>query len=543
MAKKKTCPTPLCFSLTEEMLVTLKGAMKMEAEMKGLRGKVAAFKKDMEGNGLEPLDVSGFISGGGLLEPFQDGIKRAIEAQDELAKKSTTQQGLKLPKVVQGETSVNLEKFNKSLDDISLKVGEALLPAVNSIVTALTPVVTSIAQLIADAPFLAEGLAAAAVAFTVVTVGVLGLVGVLGVLTSPLGAIAAGIAAVVAIIVIGARLITNNWSSISGFFSGLWSSISGSFHSGVDTVKQGWDDLGASARQIWDSMAAGWNSAATRIRGFWNSTTQASSAGWAAIQATFDGLSLRQKAADAWQSIQGLFSEVLAGLTARVSIQWEQLKSIFSRSPSALVQSTWQPLGDVFAALWDVLRAGAQSLKVDFQSLFDGNPVEAAIAKWDELKGYFSDLWASLTTNAQSMKTSFGELFNQSPLESIKQVWEPILGWFGEFWSKLQSIVGQVKDLVGGSFSGFFATITGNGTVASPGTSGLSSPLPQTSSTLIQQSAANNRTQLEGGLTVRFENAPAGLRTDQPQTNQPGLALSSRIGYRSLSMGGSNGLA
>jgi len=61
--------------------------------------------------------------------------------------------------------------------------------------------------------------------------------------------------------------------------------------------------------------------------------------------------------------------------------------------------------------------------------------------------------------------------------------------------------------------------------------------LTQNSSTLIQQTAANNRTQLEGGLTVRFENAPAGLRTDQPQTNQPGLSLNSRIGYRSLSLG------
>jgi hypothetical protein len=42
---------------------------------------------------------------------------------------------------------------------------------------------------------------------------------------------------------------------------------------------------------------------------------------------------------------------------------------------------------------------------------------------------------------------------------------------------------------------------------------------------------------------VRFENAPAGLRTDQPQTNQPALMLNSRIGYRSLSLGGSNELA
>jgi hypothetical protein len=67
--------------------------------------------------------------------------------------------------------------------------------------------------------------------------------------------------------------------------------------------------------------------------------------------------------------------------------------------------------------------------------------------------------------------------------------------------------------------------------------------LTQNSSALIQQSAANSRTQLEGGLTVRFENAPAGMRTDQPQTNQPALALNSRIGYRTLSLGGSNELA
>jgi hypothetical protein len=33
------------------------------------------------------------------------------------------------------------------------------------------------------------------------------------------------------------------------------------------------------------------------------------------------------------------------------------------------------------------------------------------------------------------------------------------------------------------------------------------------------------------------------MRTDQPQTNQPALALDSRIGYRTLSLGGSNELA
>ena len=110
-------------------------------------------------------------------------------------------------------------------------------------------------------------------------------------------------------------------------------------------------------------------------------------------------------------------------------------------------------------------------------------------------------------------------------------------------WTKLQGIFGQVKELLGGNFSGVFATLTGTSAAAPAGGAALSSTLPQTSSALIQQSAANNRTQLEGGLTVSFVNAPPGMRTDQPQSNQPGLALSSRIGYRSLSAGGSNELA
>jgi hypothetical protein len=129
-------------------------------------------------------------------------------------------------------------------------------------------------------------------------------------------------------------------------------------------------------------------------------------------------------------------------------------------------------------------------------------------------------------------------------------------------------VIAPIKELFDGGFAGLIAKVTGKvetfteaqrqtnaegkgelapaffGATPQAANGALQSgSLPQSSAALIQQSAINNRTQLEGGLTVRFENAPAGLRTDQPQSNQPGLALSSRIGYRSLSAGGSNELA
>ncbi|TDK57812.1 hypothetical protein [Pseudomonas moraviensis] len=620
MANTNLSLVPQNFPVTVNMLVVLKGAEKMDTEMRGLRGKVAAFKKSMEDSGLEPLDVAGFISEGGLLKPFQDGIKKAIEAQDALAKKVMANKGLKLPKVVQGETSANLAKFNEALDRISLNIGNALLPAVNGIVTAITPVITSIGQFVANNPYLVEGLAAAAVAFTVVTVSAMGMVAVLGILTSPIGLIAATIAAAVALIVIGARLITNNWGAISGFFSHSWQTIGDATRRGIDSVQKGWGEMvangklrfesmrasallkwqemradaiaGASAmaagaserlrafgafiKQTWDSarsavgaywdsaaattaaglqtlgarlytsplerLSALWDSADEAVTGYWSRSFAATQSGWESVKSTFDG-TLTAKMAGVWESARGAVADAVGSMQSVAASGWEQLKSMFSWSPTAMVESAWQPLAPVFSALWDVLQAGAQPLKNEFKNLFGSAPVEAVMAKWNGVTEYFSSLWTTLNTDAQSVKTTLGELFNQSPLESIKEKWQPVLGWFSDMWASLQEIFGQVKELLGGNFSGFFATITATSAAAPAGAPGLSSTLPQTSGALIQQSALNNRTQLEGGLTVSFENAPAGLRTHQPQTNQPGLALTSRIGYRSLSIGGSNELA
>ncbi len=665
MANTNLSLIPQTFPVTVNMLVVLKGAEKMEAEMKGLRGKVAAFKKSMEDSGLEPLDVAGFISEGGLLKPFQDGIKKAIEAQDALAKKARALKGLKVPKMVQGETSANLEKFNKALDNISLKIGQALLPAVNGIVTALTPVMTSIGQFVASNPYLVEGLAAAAVAFTVVTVGAMGLVAVLGILTSPIGLIAAGIAAAVAVIVIGARLITNNWASISGFFGGMWDYVAAAFkagvakigqaidsmgawiskkwgeiradfNAGVDSVGKYYDDLVADAqagiaklkarfdfspREVWNKALAKassvvsdffastmadaqaginklrakfdfsprevWNKALAKASGvvsdFFVSTMADAQAGIDKLRAKFDfspsevmskalaaassivsdffagavakasagvdALKARfnwspvQTIIGAWGSLNNVFGNLVDGVAGNAAAQWEQVKSIFTQSPVVMIESAWQPVAGVFSALWDVLRASMSALQDNLRNVFNVLPVESATAAWNGVTDYFSGLWTSLTTDAQVVKSIFGDLFSQSPLESIQQKWQPVLTWFSDMWTKLQGIFGQLNELLGGNFSDVFATLTGTGTSAPAGGAALNSTLPQSSSALIQQSAANNRTQLEGGLTVRFENAPTGLRTDQPQTNQPGLALSSRIGYRSLSAGGSNELA
>lgn len=56
---------------------------------------------------------------------------------------------------------------------------------------------------------------------------------------------------------------------------------------------------------------------------------------------------------------------------------------------------------------------------------------------------------------------------------------------------------------------------------------------------LVQSGAvamAAGRQQLTGDMTVRFENAPAGMRVAPGKTNQPGVSMNPDVGYRSLAL-------
>lgn len=501
---------------TVNMLVVMQGLQKMDTEMKGVRGKVAAFRKSLESSSIKPFDLSGFISGGGLLKPFQEGLKRAIKAEDELATKSkklnvptlgkdavipaslnkpTTAQ---LPAEVKGETSTNLTKFNVSLDNISLKIGQALLPAVNSLVEALVPVVTSVGEFVADHPQLVEGLAAAALAFTLVTTAAAGFSAVLTLLASPVGIFAAAAA-------LAAGLIVANWKPVSAFFTRLWQEIA----------------------PVVMPMASFFRT----MFGFTPMGLLISN--WGPVSAFFAAL---------WDVLKALAAPVI-----------DFYSTLFAYSPQALILKNWAPLVGLFASIWDLLRAVSV-------------PVGA----------FFQDLVESIKLPVLALYAVIREQLGWSPLELIIQAWGSVTVWIEKWSEKFYQALAPVRAFFNGGLGELAAEASakvdvfthaqertnaqGKGewapeffgssadfTSASPLPMGAltqsSTSLSQTSNSLIQQSAINNRTQLEGDLTVRFENAPAGLRTDQPQTNQPGLALSSRIGYRSLSAGGSNELA
>ncbi|RRW58717.1 phage tail protein [Pseudomonas moraviensis] len=576
--------------------VLITGIDELSPKLGALRMKVESFKNNLEQTGLGKLDISGLFNGGSVITPFVDGIKSAAAFQGKLSEVSDTAKTVDLPAAPTAATQ-NMNVFSASMQKVSAAVDAALVPAVGALVVGLEPMLTQVGSLLADNPKLVEGLAAGAIAFSAMQTAVTGMTQVMDVMsmvlkTNPIMLIAMGIA-------VAAGLIVANWTPISAFFTGMWEGVKNAGARAMATLRLvlDWRPLAAMAAlwepvteffsAIWDKVMAvtapvidffksvfAWSPAGMIIEN-WGPLTGLFSAIWELLKALsvpvmaflrnlFD-FSPMQMITDAWGGVVTFFEPIFTTLQSAVQSTRDILRTLFDFFPMEMLTSAWGGVVGFFEPIWMALQTSVQRVRGFFTSLFEWSPLEQIAQYWQPIGEVFSALWGVVLALSAPVVDFLHSLFEWKPLDQIIESWGPITEWFGELWQKLQTVIAPIKELFDGGFAGLIAKVTGKVETlteaqrqtnaegkgelapaffaASPAPAGngtlQSGSLPQTSSALIQQSAANNRTQLEGGLTVRFENAPAGLRTEQPQTNQPGLAVSSRIGYRSLSMGGS----
>jgi TP901 family phage tail tape measure protein len=151
------------------------------------------------------------------------------------------------------------------------------------------------------------------------------------------------------------------------------------------------------------------------------------------------------------------------------------------------------------------------------------------IANWRYIGPFFAALWegvkAVFSAGWELVKTIFGF----SPLGMIIANWEPIVAWFKGMWERIRP---YVQPLIDG-----FKWVTGSSDKLKPagGAPGQGADPAAWRQQVIAGQAG--QPQLKGDMVVRFENAPPGMRVDPAQTNQPGLSVTPRVGYRTLGMG------
>lgn len=202
----------------------------------------------------------------------------------EVDKNATSEQTLEIihNKVV-GSAEAMKSPFSvlkNTFSDLAETVGGTLLPAIQSIIDMLTPMIETVKKWIDEHPELTKWLVMTAGAIGTVAVG-LGTVGlvlpkiiegikalqiVFGVLNvvmtaNPIGLIVVGIGALIALIVI----LVKNWDTVKAAFIAAWDAIKDAFAKAFDFIKEHWDiflsifggPIGAIVAQIikhWDSI-------------------------------------------------------------------------------------------------------------------------------------------------------------------------------------------------------------------------------------------------------------------------------------------------
>lgn len=172
------------------------------------------------------------------------------------------------------------------------------------------------------------------------------------------------------------------------------------------------------------------------------------------------------------------------------------------------------------------------------------------IANWSTVAPYFEAIWARIGGPLTSLWELFKGVFSYTPMAMIIANWDPIVAWFKGMYERIKPYLEPLMQMgkwvggklgivsTGGSSSGGRVPLVNSGGSAMAPSPLVSSVGQSPGQSLLAQASANAKTQLEGGLLVRFENAPQGLRVDPGTSNQPGLSITPRVGYRSLS--GSN---
>ncbi|WP_122847862.1 phage tail tape measure protein [Pseudomonas viridiflava] len=426
-------------------------------------------------------------------------------------------------------TAVALKEMENRVDRLSINIGSMFLPAMNETMAVIGPMISQVAALAAEHPGVIKGVVGAAIAFGVLQVAVIAATTASKLLSSVLGMSPVGI--VVRALALAAGLLIANWSTVAPYFQAVWAAIR-------------------------EPVMALWEVFKTVF-------------GWSAI-----GLVVSN-----WQPLSAFFVGLWDGIKMLASSAFDVMKTLFSWSPLGLIISNWEPLSAFFSALWGVIQALASPVIGYFQSMFDWSPMDMVSAAWQPVSGFFTGIWEGIKAETAPLMDALTGLFNWSPMDSINEKWapiktffsglftdikpfiDPILSWFGigsDDQSLLQKATQKLNEFAEerrvdnagpGGGKGAFLTADAvqvsqlkqqqiNQAMGIPATSQLlSAPnLPVPGSLLLQQGAGVG-SRLEGELNIRFENAPPGMRTEQMQTNQPGLTISPSVGYRTLGAG------
>ena len=272
---------------------------------------------------------------------------------------------------------------------------------------------------------------------------------------------------------------------------------------------------------------------------------------WSDIQAVAHGIGSVVSALGGIKGVAIIFGVAMAAGIIAPIVQIGVSLYALTATLSTIAMPAILMFGKVLGGLgWVLKLLGGAILKdvlVAFRALAAvvmANPIIAAVAaialaayliydNWGTLKTWFAGLWEGVkgvfSAGFDFVKAMFLDF---SPLGLIIKNWSPIVEWFKGMWETVKGYIEPILSFVGiGGVEKGGAAAPASPVAAASGGGVKPASLP------AQQAAANSgRAQLNGAMTVRFENAPPGLRASPGRTNQAGVSLNPDVGYAGSSM-------
>lgn len=214
---------------------------------------------------------------------------------------------------------------------------------------------------------------------------------------------------------------------------------------------------------------------------------------------------------------------------------------------AGLIVANWEKVGPFFGALWELIKAYTTPFMEFLKGVFAWTPLTLIMKNWEPIVGWFKGLWDRVSPYLEPMLKLFGGGDGESLTVRVQRLADEqkarnsVAGGTGAL---VQANAVQVAQGAQAARNQAFGVSPGallRTPEPLPAPGGLlraSGQIPEPGALLRQSAQVSAKPQLEGELRMTFDNPPPGLRVEKVKTNQPGLSVTPKVGYRT--MGGTN---
>lgn len=203
---------------------------------------------------------------------------------------------------------------------------------------------------------------------------------------------------------------------------------------------------------------------------------------------------------------------------------------------AGLIVANWEKIGPFFSALWELIKAYSVPFMDFMKKLLDWSPLGLITRNWEPIVKFFKGLWDRVSPYLQPILKLFGGDEGESLTSRVQQAAAAQRernagagGGTGDMVMAGAGLVARNRQAYNEQAFG----INPGALLQAPGL------MPEPGS-LLRQSSAAGKAQLDGELLVRFEGAPAGMRVERATSNQSGVTVTTQQNVGRRTMGGTN---